>query len=110
MKGMLECDWLFRDLNLGHWLLENIPELDTSTEVCFGLLLSNSPTLRKKKKGKSQTKNKPHQKPPKTPNLFVQQRFPFVRKFLQAAFSLALETVVSSASCCGSAGNVRLFQ
>lgn len=35
MELMLKCSWLFRDLNLGHWLLKNISKADSFHGSCL---------------------------------------------------------------------------
>lgn len=35
MDNMLKCDWLFGKLKLGHWLLENVSEVDNFRSSSF---------------------------------------------------------------------------
>ena len=83
MESVLKCDWLFRDLNIGHWLLEIISTLD------------NFHSSLKKNNNNNKKPN------PKKTNYIV-----FYKKTLCAAmvspvnavFSLVLGTAVSDAS------------
>lgn len=99
MESWLKCDQLFRVLNLGHCLLENILQLDNFHSSLLSLKKNQTkPT----KKNPKLTEKNPQPRKIKTSN--KTQTLCFYKKtmcnvfFLSAAFSIALKAALSNAA------------